>query len=144
MGGLSVIQQQVHIDKYDWDLFCYFDTKSRDAATVLERLDRIGIPNQEYYKATELLYSGSRNSGLTYTHPDKRTSIVVITHTTSPEQTLNTFSHELRHLADDIAWANDIPARGEQVAYLTGDIAMTLAANLLHLACDCPICSHHQ
>ena len=137
-----MIQQWVHIDKYDWEVLCYFDTKIRNATTVLEQLERIGIPDREYYDAAANLYRGERNSGLTYTNGDQRTSVVVISHTTSPEQTLNTFSHELRHLADDIATVCNLPLHGETIAYLTGDIATTLAANLLHIACQCPVCSH--
>ena len=137
-------KNKIYIDRYDWTVYCFFDTKIKDATAVLERLDQVGIPDREYYDAAANLYSGEINSGLTYTNPDRRTSVIVISHTTSPEQTLNTFTHELRHLADDIAAVCDIPSHGEQVAYLTGDIAMTLAANLLHIACDCPICSHHQ
>lgn len=76
--------------------------------------------------------------------PSERASVVVIGHATSVEETVNTFSHELRHLVDDIAAVCGITVSGEEVAYLTGDIALTLASSLLHIVCECPICSSHE
>ena len=136
-----MIKQKLFIDRYEWLVYCFFATTADDAPDILRLIDMVGINDEQYERASQLLHSPAKNIGMTYSHPDHHISVMVISETTTPAETLNTFSHELRHLADDIALANDIPPRGEQVAYLTGDIAMTLAANLLQIVCDCPICS---
>lgn len=51
---------------------------------------------------------------------------------------LDSFTHELRHLADDIATFLGINLRGEEVAYLTGDTTRDLAEVVCRLGCpDC-------
>ncbi len=138
-----MIRQLIYIKEYDWLVHCYFATHSKDAPEILYNIDRIGISEEKYQQAEEHLYRSGYNSGITFSNIEQRASVMVFSHTTSAKQMLNTFAHELRHLADDIVLASGIPTRGEQVAYLTGDIAMTLAANLLQIVCDCPICSRH-
>lgn len=139
-----MIRQSIYIEEYDWLVYCYFATHSQDAPEILDMIDRIGISEDKYHQAEEHLFRSDYNSGITFSNIGKRASVMVFSHTSSARQMLNTFAHELRHLADDIALASNIPSRGEQVAYLTGDIAMTLAASLLQIVCDCPICSFHK
>ncbi len=137
-----MIKQTIHIKAYDWLVYCYFDTSSDNANEILSLINDIGINDEQFHKAEKHLLNTNSNSGLTYTNTDKHTSVVVVSQTTSPAETLNTFTHELRHLVDDIALVANIPNKGEEIAYLTGNIALKLASNLLDVACHCPICSH--
>ncbi len=138
-----MIRQRIYVERYDWLVYCYFDCRADDADVILRILDEIGINDEQYARARSSLHRSVVNSGMTFSNIGKSVSVVVISHTSSPEQTLNTFSHELRHLADDIGLVNGIAVRGEEIAYLTGDIAMALASRLLEHVCECPICSCH-
>ncbi len=137
-----MIKQKLYIDQYDWLIYCFFATTDENAREILSLIDYIGISDEQYERASQHLHRGVKNSGMTYSSPNQHISVMVISETTSSAETLNTFTHELRHLVDDICMACDIPNSGEQVAYLTGDIALALASNLLALACNCPVCSH--
>lgn len=138
-----MIRDEIIIEQFDWHVYVYMAAAKDDAQEILAKLDEIGIRASEYMRAERHLQRAVRDSGMTYSNPDARTSVVVISHATSVAETVNTFSHELRHLVDDIAAACGITVSGEEVAYLTGDIALTLASSLLHIVCECPICSRH-
>ncbi|MBQ9602464.1 MAG: hypothetical protein IJR42_01465 [Paludibacteraceae bacterium] len=135
-----MIRQTINIEQYGWDAYVYMAATPADAPEIIGVLESIGISAAQFMKAERHLQSAVRDSGMTYSSGRTRESVVVISRSTSPEETINTFSHELRHLADDIAEALNIPHRGEEVAYLTGDIACALAGSLLHIACECPKC----
>lgn len=76
------------------------------------------------------------DTGFTYSNPALRRSVMVIGRTSEGKQFLNSFVHELRHLVDDIAESSGMQITGEGVAYLTGDIAMSLADIVCALSCD--------
>lgn len=135
-----MIRQEINIEKYGWDVYVFMAATMEDAPEILNELERIGISASEFMRAERHLQRAVLDSGMTYSSGRTRESVVVISRSTSPEQTINTFSHELRHLADDITNALNISNSGEQVAYLTGDIACALAGSLLHIACECPKC----
>ena len=136
-----MIRDVIDIEPYDWRVYVYLDASSRNAGEILDRLERIGISASQLMRAERHVQRAARDSGMTYSSLPTRQSVMVIGNSTTVEETINTFSHELRHLADDITKAVNIPPRGEEVAYLSGNIAIALAGSLLNIVCDCPICS---
>jgi hypothetical protein len=56
--------------------------------------------------------------------------------TTSGKQFVNTFVHEVRHVADAIAKSIGYELDAEGPAYLSGDAAMALAEVLCELGCE--------
>lgn len=139
-----MIRKEIHIEQYRWHLYAYLAAAPEDADEILTMVEEIGIDAQELMKAERHLRYSACDGGMTYSSLADRTSVMVVGVSTSDAEALNTFSHELRHLADDISLACNIPSRGEEVAYLTGDIALALAASLLHIVCDCPVCREYQ
>lgn len=140
-----MIRDEIIIDQYDWHVHVYMVAAENDAQEILTKLDKIGIKASEYMRAERHLQKAFRdNTGMTYSNPDTRTSVMVIGRSSSEAETVNTFSHELRHLADDLAEACAIPLHGEEIAYLTGDVACVLAGSLLRIVCACPNCSSHE
>lgn len=49
---------------------------------------------------------------------------------------MNTIVHEVRHLTDDIATAENIQITGEKVAYLSGEIAEKMFKECHGFLCD--------
>ena len=135
-----MIRDEIIIERYDWHVYVYMAASKDDAPEIIGVLDSIGISAAEFMRAERHLQRAFRDSGMTYSSGRTRESVVVISQSSSPEQTINTFAHELRHLADDIVKALHVPGSGEEVAYLTGDVACALAGSLLHIACECPKC----
>ena len=140
-----MISDEILIEQYDWRVYVYLAASKDDAPEILRKLEYIGIDGQQYMRAERHLQKAFRdNTGMTYSNLDTRTSMMVIGRSTTVEETVNTFSHELRHLGDDLAEACRIPHHGEEIAYLTGDVACALAGSLLRIVCDCPKCSEHE
>ena len=135
-----MIRESMYIDRYDWRVCAYLAADAKDAGEIIAKLEEIGINASQMMRAERHVQRAALDSGMTYSSLRNRTSVFVVSIASSEEETFNTFSHELRHLADDIAKACDIPPEGEQVAYLTGDIALALASSLLHIVCHCPTC----
>lgn len=77
------------------------------------------------------------DTGFTYTNPYRHHVIMVVGRSSSGAEFLNSFVHELRHLADDFGRANDISLSGETIAYFSGDMAYALADVVCVLGCDC-------
>lgn len=80
--------------------------------------------------------SGRYNRGFTFNNPDLKRSVVVVGPTTSGKQFQNSFTHELRHLADGIAKYIGVDLDSETPAYITGDTAMELADVVCRMGCD--------
>ena len=140
-----MIRDEIIIERCDWHVYVYMAASKDDAQEILRKLESIGIDGQQYMRAERHLQKAFRdNTGMTYSNLDTRTTVMVIGRSTSEAETVNTFSHELRHLGDDLAEACTIPHHGEDIAYLTGDIACVLAGSLLRIVCDCPKCSEHE
>lgn len=120
--GRWVVDFLFVIGKYDIEgvLSCLYDIKA--SVSVMSRAERI-------------MESGKMNRGFTFANPDLRRALVVIGPTTSGKQFLNTFTHEVRHLADAIARSIGYDLDAEGPAYLTGDAAMSLAEVVCELGC---------
>jgi len=86
-------------------------------------------------RAVSIIESGRYNRGFTFANPERMRALVVIGPTTSGKQFLNTFTHELRHLADAIARSLGHDLNEEAPAYLTGDATMALAEAVCELGC---------
>ena len=137
-----MIHERLYIEKYDWVADCFFEVRGvDDASHILSLLQAIGTSRSVYQRARRHLMSGKRDTGFTFSSYSIRESVVIIGETSSHEEALNTFSHELRHLADDIMKASDMPLHGEPAAYLTGDIAMALFTSVVKVICGCKECS---
>ena len=136
-----MICESLYIEQYDWTVYCFFDVRSVDEAeSILSLLQTLGITKRLYEEVEEYFERASLDTGFTYTKSYQCESVMVVGSASSVGEAFNTFSHELRHLVDDIAKEYSIPKTGERVAYLTGDIAMALFSGIEHVVCKCPKC----
>lgn len=76
------------------------------------------------------------NSGVTFTNPDYRTSIVCINKATSREELINTISHEADHVQDTICKYYNVPLDSEQAAYLIGYLVGKMYYHSRRLFCS--------
>lgn len=96
-----------------------------------------GASENILFRAEEKLFDDNENEGFTYSNLSEKKSVVVVGESTNGGEFLNSFSHELRHLADDISSYYGMIDRGEEVAYLTGDLANSVSDIVCLLSCDC-------
>ena len=125
-----MIHQTIDIDQYHWIVQVFLDSHGNDSEIIMSELYRLGIRGEQRARAEEHLQTAAYNSGMTYTCPEMRESVLVVGQSTSVRETMDTFSHELRHLVDDIALVRGIYSSGEE-----GDIAFAVASALLQIVC---------
>jgi hypothetical protein len=118
-----------------WSIDFLFATKRYDIEGVLACLYDAYAPDDVMDEAEELMLSCEYNCGFTYTNRLRRKAVVLIGPTTSGEEFIDSFVHEVRHLADAIADSLGVPLDSELPAYVSGDAARALAEIVCELGC---------
>lgn len=127
--------QNFYISNYDWTIDVFYDTNEKDADTVLECLKSIGCKGSTLERATDNLYAGKRNTGLTFSK--NRKSCIVLSKTTDKENFANTLIHEIFHCSTHIAMEYDIDVFSEEPAYIAGDLGSVVLPYASKFLCDC-------
>lgn len=134
-----MIRQHIYVHRYHWDVIVFYDSDRYDASEILGELESIGIDNDTYSKASNNLYGGYSDTGLTCTNIYERCSVIVLSHASNKAEFANTWFHELFHCAIHIADANGLSPYGEPIAYVGGELAREMqpvAARLMCPTCD--------
>lgn len=87
-------------------------------------------------QAEDLMLSCDYNCGFTFANPARMRAVVVTGPTTSSDEFIDTFVHEVHHLAVAIAGNLGLDLDGEGPAYLSGDTARELASVVCELGCS--------
>lgn len=119
-----------------WVVDFLFATEDYDAEGVLACLYEIYAPKEVMERAGRIMESGRYNRGFTFSNPELRRAVCVVGPTSSGKQFINTWVHEIRHVADAIAKSIGYDLDAEGPAYLSGDAAMALAEVVCTLGCD--------
>ena len=82
----------------------------------------MGCDNDFLSRAEENMDSCHYNTGLAFSNPDIRESLVVVYRATSFGQFVNTLSHEIAHVCGHIAKVMDIYPFGEEFCVLVGNL----------------------
>ena len=93
----------------DYDDFDIIESALTDILAPISVIDN--IYNKIGYKF---------NSGVTFSNPEFKTSVVCINKTTSREELINTISHEADHVQDTICKYYNVKLDSEDAAYLIG------------------------
>lgn len=131
-----LIHRILYIGRWRVDFF-FAKGEDYDFASVMECLEDMEAPDEVLEYSWHKMRAGNPNEGFSFSRERLLRSCIFIGPTTSGSEFLNTFTHELRHLADDIATHLGIDLHGEDVAYLTGDTARDLADVVCRLGCSC-------
>ena len=113
-----MIKSTIDVAGY-WSIVLFVDVDYNNFDIIESSLTNILAPISvidEMYNKISYKY----DSGVTFSNPDYRTSIVCINKATSKEELINTISHEADHIQDTICKYYDVPLDSEQAAYLIG------------------------
>lgn len=136
-----MIRQKITLPDYDnWTIYAYYATTRYAVDEIMERLWEIGMDANNARQAFENLSMGNLNTGLCYSNYSMRKSVLVIALTSSPAEFINSWHHELEHLESHIGKVFKLDPTGEDIAYLSGELAMEMYPRIKHLICDC--CRH--
>ena len=131
-----MIRQEIYIPKYDWRVRIYYAVTTYWAGRILSDMERIGCRGSGLAKAWRNLRSGDLNTGLTYSNFQTGETVMVISLTSSPEEFLNSWEHEKKHLARHIEQSYGIDPFGEEAAYLEGTIAQKMFPVAKRFICE--------
>lgn len=137
-----MLVRDIYIPRYDWYARIYFAISHYHVEDVARSLREIDCPQGIYRQAIRNMVREDVNTGFTYSNKNRRRTVMLVGKADSGKEFLNSFTHEERHLADDIAKTFGMEMAGEEVAYLTGDISLKLADLVCHYSCDC--CRDHD
>lgn len=132
-----MILKDLYIEKFDWHLRIYYAVTCYYIDEIMQDLFEIHCPESKMRKAYRNMSACRLNTGLTYSNPRLRESIMVIGLWSDASEFDNSFAHELRHFADHVANAFRLKMGGEEIAYLTGDIRKKLYPVNSMFLCDC-------
>lgn len=135
-----MIIRDLYIEQYRWHVHCYFAVTDYYTGEILDILESLRCSDAVYNKVAKKLERNELNTGFTYSNKIARETLMVIGLASSNAEYINSITHELRHLCDDIASVVGIHDSGEEVAYLTGDVASQMADIIEVLVCDCLNC----
>lgn len=113
-----------------------FSLDGYDEGEVLRELLSCDPPGSIIDIVEGNLEANNVNTGFTYSNTLLRRSVVYVSPTSSGQEFLSSFVHELSHLTCDICVTDGISLRGEKIAYLMGEIARRLSAIVCRLSCD--------
>ena len=118
-----------------WKARFIFAPDGYDEEAVLDLLYDLDASDYILVKAGRKMRRNKPNEGFTYANEDMREAVVLIGHTTSGAEFLDTLVHEIKHLATFIASGLGLDLKGETPAYLAGDSARELADIICELGC---------
>ena len=132
-----MIRHTFVIWEHDWIVRAYFAVNGYWADEILGHLQRIGADMDTMRSAARNLRSGQLNTGLTYTSPWNRETIMVVARASSGAEFFNSLLHEMKHLEEQIGSARGIDPKSEEAAYFRGGGAREIYPHIRHLLCDC-------
>lgn len=130
--------RDLYIESCNWHVRVFIASTCYYTDEICRSLSLIKCPPHILSLARENMEQCKQNTGLTYSNPQMRKSVLVIALASSPAQFLNSLSHELRHLTDHILKEMGYEIGGEPIAYLTGDITGALWKDIHnYICCKC-------
>lgn len=108
---------------FDWSVKILYEITCNDIDFVIETLKEINCPIKFVNKALNNLEKCKLNSGLTYSNLRLKSSVIIISKTSSFAQLINTIAHEYYHLICHISKILEIEDE-EELANLNGNLNM--------------------
>ena len=121
-----MIRQDFTLEGYGWGVRVYYAVSTYWTGRIMKDLKATGCSGRQLERAFRNLSSGGLNTGITYSNLHGGKSVMVISLTSSPQEFLNSWMHEMRHLSRHIEKAFGIDPYGEEAAYLAGDIGQKM------------------
>ena len=128
-----MIQRNLEIGR--WHVEFYFCPQGYDLESILDRMYDFGASASKLRRALNLMESGELNRGFTFANRIDRVALIVIGPTSGGAEFQDTLTHEILHLAVNIADSLGIDLRGETPAYIVGDSIRDLADIVCNLGC---------
>lgn len=131
-----MITHVFHIHQHDWLVKAYINSDDSDADLILGELWSVGADMDTMRSAFRNLRGGQKNTGLTYTSVWYKTTIMVVSESTSAEEFFNSLVHEMCHAKTHICDYLGIDLKSEEASYFIGGLARDMYPKVRHLLCE--------
>ena len=132
-----MIRQDIYIPKCRWRVRAYYAVTCYWTGEIMKELYRLGASSEVLCSSYANMKSCKLDTGLCYSNPSMRESVLVIAKTSSAAEFFNSFEHEFQHLKGHIATEMGYDPNGEEVAYMSGELAREIFPRIRDLLCDC-------
>ena len=113
-----MIAQYIQLGKRGWNVLVYYGVTEDDFVEVADSLRQLGCTKQCVRKSLNVLKK--ENTGLTFSNPDYKMSIMCIGYASDISQFVNTAIHEAKHVQSHVCSYYQIDEDSETAAYLIG------------------------
>lgn len=121
-----MIVQDFYLPRYGWHVRAYYAVTTYWRDRILRDLWRVGCRGEALERARLNLTDSALDTGLTYSNLRRCETVMVLSLTSTPAEFLNSWVHEMKHLARHVEQAYTIDTFGEEAAYLEGTIAQKM------------------
>ena len=119
-----------------WTIEFFFCRDGYEVDPILDCLYDADAPDDILVSAYHLMEDNRQDTGFTFSNQELKRIVVVIGPTESGDEFINTFVHEIQHVAVAIASELGVKLDSEVPAYVAGDASMDLAHYLCRHGCD--------
>lgn len=117
-----MIVQDFALGRIGWRVKVFYAVTGYYIHDILRALREIGCRGEDLAKAYRQMFNFQLDTGITFSNPETRDSVMVIAMTSTPQEFANSLQHEQNHLARHICQALGIDPYSEDASYLSGEI----------------------
>lgn len=115
------------IDVYDWEVYLYQLEAKDNGKSVTKVLQKHHIPVEMNQDVIDDIDDDSYDGGWAFNNADQHTHVVILQQFSSKNKKIEVYSHEKRHVEDDILRRLRVNNDDEAAAYLAGYLATMFA-----------------
>lgn len=130
-----MVRQRLYIEEYDWTVDVFYSVDKYSYLKAIYRLEYIGCPFHLLNRITDKIKTEKYNYGVTYSN--NKCTVIIISHSTSDEEFMNTLEHEKQHMIGHIIDHYGIKPSSEEAGYLAGYVGALFTKPIKDEICDC-------
>lgn len=131
-----MIRHDIYLKRYDWRITVYYSVTCYYLYEIMDALRAIEVDKDSLAKAYRNISSCKLDTGLTFSNPERRESVMVIGTASNADEYANSIAHESQHLIKHITKALRLDPYGEEICYIAGDIGAAINHHAHALYCD--------
>ena len=131
-----MIWRQLYIGRW-YVRFAFAQEHYDEREKILGLLEELDATPYILWRVERIMSEDAVDTGFTFTVPEDRVALVVTGPSSSGAEFIDTFVHEVHHLAVAVAKGLGYDLDSEGPAYLAGDAARAFADVVFRLGCEC-------
>lgn len=129
-----MIKVNAFLPRYGWRVDFFIDFTCEHTEKVLDAIEQIDGDEHSLWQAAANMRSCEKNSGLTYSSPDYRSSVAVVYRTDNFREFVNTLSHECAHICAHVTRSFLIKLNEEEFCEMVGDLMADTSEAILRVS----------